>query len=197
MHRWQMLAVLCFSAVSLGSGGCGSGSGGTKARPEDKFLGLWQLDGTMTSFSLVCPQAFGTAAQSFSIWQSLDMQRGVLTGISEVSTACLQPGLSFDVDTSGNILQLVNPDPYTTKAPLCETLITNDPTTGNPLVASLTFTSASFTLLQPISGQPPRGLLTGTASGPLVNFDPINGPTQTDTCTYTGSGDTFHHMTQL
>jgi hypothetical protein len=60
-------------------------------------------------------------------------------------------------------------------------------------VAFLTFSNASFTLLQAVSGQAPRGLLTGTASGPLVDFTT---QTQVDTCTYSGSGDTFHHMTQ-
>ena len=80
--------------------------------------------------------------------------------------------------------------------PACETLITHDQTTGDPLVANLTFTNATFTLLQAVTGQAPRGLLSGTASGPLLDFNPTTGPTQVDTCTYSGSGDTFHHMTQ-
>jgi hypothetical protein len=191
--------ALILAAAVLGAIGCGGSSSSTNAGPAEKFIGRWSIVGTTTTFGLNCPNTF-TAPISFPNWTELIFDRGVLTDVTETSPACSAPGLSFNSDTKGTVLSVVNPDPYTSLPPDCSLTIGSD-ANGIPVFLDLIFTNLTFTQLAAVQGQAPQALLAGTASGKVTRDDgsAATGPpnfVQSDTCTYSGSGDKFQRMTQ-
>jgi hypothetical protein len=193
-----MLAVVFCGAASLGSIGCG-GDSGPAATPADKFIGRWETDETTTTskFTLTC-QTNGTL-NNFITWFSLDFERGTLTDLSDVSTSCTQPGLSFDVDTSKTSLSLVSPDPYLVapnNQPTCVSSLGSDGN-GGTFYLVFTPTTATFTLLAHTAGSVPMGLFAANGSATVVDVSSTGAASMADTCTYTGTGDQFHQMTRL
>jgi hypothetical protein len=202
MHRriglpFGMAAVVLCGALSVALGGCGDSSSGTTAGPGAKFLGRWELDGTSSTFTLSCQNR--GVINNLPFWTEMLFEEGVLTDVSEVSPVCFQPGLSFDVDSTKNAVGLVTPDPYRTapdNMPTCE-LSGGTDANGNQLFLVLNFDSASFTRLQQTAGQAPKGLWAANGSGSIIAIDTTGAASTDDTCTYIGSGDTFHQMTKL
>jgi hypothetical protein len=181
-------------AVALGAIGCGSSSSSTSSGPGAKFIGNWELDTVSSTFMVDCPVA--GLSGSTPIWGELIFERGVLTDLTETSTACLPPGVDFDADSKGTTLTAPNPDPYTNLPPECDWFLGND--ANGPVIIKVSFTSLTFTLLQSSTANTaPTGLLAGTGSGPLIQIDPTTmKPAQTDTCTVSGTSDRFHQMTR-
>jgi len=181
--------------AGLLAAGCGSSSSGNSDGVAEAFMGVWDIEGSTTSFTVTC-QTAGTG--SFAIWQELDLDHGVLADLTDVSGACVPPGMSFDVDKTGVTASLVNPDPYTGSAPLCRYVLGTD-SNGNPAFIDFTFSDLSFTKLQASStSKAPRLLLAGDGSGPFMQDDGTNmgNYVQVDTCTISGNGDIFHRTTQ-
>jgi hypothetical protein len=183
-------ALLMATLFGLGCGGSGGDSDGAAAA----FMGHWEIEGATTSFTIICPTLGVTGAQV--IWTELVLDHGVLADLTDVSTACVTPGISFDV--AGVAASAVNPDPYTGNAPLCRSILANDPN-GLPIFIDLSFSDLTITKLQTSTTEKaPRVLFAGTASGPLMeddgtgtgNFAPV------DTCSLSGTGDVFHRTTQ-
>jgi hypothetical protein len=189
-HVTALLAP-CLAAVI--AGGCG-GSDGPSLGPAAKFLGRWEIDITGSStFNINCPMVLlsGPAA----VWGELVFEKGVLTDATEASGNCLPPGIGFDV--SGTTLAAANPDPYSGMAPLCELTLGAD-VNGFPVYLDLSFTALSFTLLQAVADQAPTALLSGTAAGLIAQEDGsgTGNYVVVDTCTYSGTGDKYHRMSQ-
>ena len=198
MNRGLMGAFLV--AGLLGSG-CGSSSSGNSDGVAEGFMGTWELDGTNTSFTLTCPntQAIGTLL--FPIWTELDLDHGVLAPLTDVSNACVPPGMSFDVDSGGITASVVTPDPYSGGPALCRFSLGSD-SYGVPAYIDFSFSSLTITKLPDSgSGKAPRVLFGGSAMGPLMMGDQTvqDNLVMTDTCTYmnyVGGGDIFHRTTQ-
>lgn len=191
-----MLLLIVGAAVSLGLGGCGSDSG-TTVGPEEKFLGRWELDSAMSTFSLNCT-TLGQVTD-FPVWVELEFEHGTLTDVSETSRACAQPGLSFSLGAGNTSLTLATPDPYR-MAPnnmaTCAVDVGTD-ANGNRQNLVFTFQTATFTLTQTAAGQAPQGVWAASGSGTLFSVDAMTGAASTaDTCTYGGTGDNFHQMTR-
>jgi hypothetical protein len=186
-HLKSLLAP-CLLAVLAGA--CG-GSNGTSLGPAGKFLGRWELD-TASTFDLNCPTLMLSGAP---IWVEMVFEKGVLTDATESSGSCVPPGIGFDVN--GTKLSATNPDPYTGMAPLCELTLGRD-ANGFPVFLDLSFSALDLTLLQTVANEAPTAALSGVASGVIAQEDgSLTGHyVQVDTCTYTGSGDTFHRMSQ-
>jgi hypothetical protein len=186
-------AVLAAALLVLG---CGGGSGGSSDGAAAAFMGHWEIEGTTSSFTLSCPQTIGNVA--FPIWSELVLDHGVLSDLTDVSTACSAPGINFDIDSKGVVAAAVNPDPYTGAAPLCHWVLFAD-ANGLPVFVDFTFTDLTITKLQTTSSEKaPRVLYAGTAAGPLVQDDGSGAGNfvTVDTCSYTGTGDVFHRTTQ-
>jgi hypothetical protein len=184
-------ALLTASLLALG---CGGGSSSSTDGAAAAFMGHWALEGTTTSFSITCPTLAATGAQV--VWTELVLDHGVLADLTDVSTACVTPGISFDI--AGDEASAVNPDPYTGNAPLCRSILGND-ANGIPIFIDLTFSALTITKLQASTTEKaPRVLYAGTASGPLMEDDGTGTGTfkTADTCTYAGTGDVFHRTTQ-
>jgi hypothetical protein len=185
-----------FLTVSLLALGCGGGSGGSSDGAAAAFMGHWEIEGATSSFTISCPATVGSVA--FPIWTELVLDHGVLTDLTDVSTACSAPGINYDIDSKGTMATAVNPDPYTGNAPLCHWILGAD-ANGLPVFIDLTFTDLTITKLQAsASDKAPRVLYGGSASGPLMQDDgTASGNFVTaDTCTYSGAGDVFHRTTQ-
>jgi hypothetical protein len=172
---------------------CGGSSGGADLGPAGKFLGRWSLDSTTTSFAVACSQ---TGAQ-LNFWSELDFDRGVLTDVSETSTTCLAPGMAFDLDSSGATLSVPNPDPYTGMEPHCVVSLGTD-ANGFTVYFDMTITSLDFTLLPAVKDKAPSGLLSVTANAVIAQDDGtgMGNYVIADTCTYSGTNDTYHRMSQ-
>ena len=186
-----ILLTVCLLAV-----GCGGGSSGSSDGAAAAFMGHWELEGTTTSFTITCPQTVGSVA--FPIWTELILDHGVLTDLSDVSTACSAPGINYDLDSKGVEASAVDPDPYTMAAPLCHWVLGAD-SNGLPVFIDFTFSALTITKLQTSSSdKAPRVLYAGTATGPLMQDDgTASGNFVTaDTCSYNGVGDVFHRTTQ-
>jgi hypothetical protein len=181
------LGTFVAAAALLGAGcGSSSSSGGSA------FTGNWELDSTTSSFTLNCPATLGNVAGA-ALWVELVFDTGVLTPITESSGTC-GPGLAFNASSSA--LTIANPDPYTTQAPVCDVSLGND-SAGNATFLELSFNSLTFTLLSPMAGEAPKGLLAANASGQVLSQDATTGAVSSiDTCTYVGAGDIFHRMTK-
>lgn len=190
------LALLAPFVLAALAGGCGSDGGGSASLgPAGKFLGRWELDGTTSTFAINCPATMlGGAA---AIWGEMVFEKGVLTDATETSGACLPPGLAFDADKTGVILSVANPDPYTGAAPICSLNLGTD-ANGFPAFLDLTFSALDLTLLQVVANQPPKAILAGAATGVISQEDGSGTGryVQVDTCTYSGTGDTYHRMSQ-
>jgi hypothetical protein len=188
-HLKSLLAP-CLLAVLAGA--CGGSSGGASLGPAGKFLGRWELD-TATTFTINCPTVM--LSGSAAIWVEMVFEKGVLTDATEASGACVPPGIGFDVN--GTKLSATNPDPYTGMAPLCELTLGAD-NNGFPVFLDLSFSALDLTLLQTTAGDAPKAALSGVASGIIAQEDGTGTGhyVQVDTCTYSGSGDTFHRMSQ-
>ena len=173
---------------------CGGSSGGNDLGPAGKFLGRWSLDSVTTTFAISCSQ--GTGAP-LNFWSELDFDRGVLTDVSETSTTCLAPGLAFDLDPSGVTLSVPNPDPYTGMEPHCLVSLGTD-AMGFTVFFDITVTSLDFTLLSPVKDKAPSGLLSINANAVIAQEDGsgTGNYVVADTCTYAGTNDTYHRMTQ-
>jgi len=174
--------------------GCGGGSGGSSDGAAAAFMGHWALEGDTTSFKITCP-TLSIAGPQF-VWTELVLDHGVLADLTDVSTACVTPGISFDI--AGDVASAVNPDPYTGNAPLCRSVVAND-ANGFPVFIDLTFSALTITKLQTATTEKaPRVLFGGTASGPLMEDDGtgMGNFVTVDTCSYTGTGDVFHRTTQ-
>jgi hypothetical protein len=186
-------AVLAAALLALG---CGGGSGGSSDGAAAAFMGHWELEGATTSFIITCPTVGVSGAQV--VWTELVLDHGVLADLTDVSTACVTPGISFDLDAKGVVASAVNPDPYTGNAPLCRSILGND-SNGNPVFIDLTFTDLAITKLQTSSTEKaPRVLFGGTGTGALMADDGTGTGNfvAVDTCSYTGTGDVFHRTTQ-
>jgi hypothetical protein len=184
-----------FLLAGLLAAGCSSSSSGNSDGVAEAFMGHWEIDGMTTSFTVTCPN---TGMGTFAIWQELDLDHGVLADLTDVSNACVPPGMSFDVDKAGVTASVVAPDPYTGSAPLCRYVLGAD-SNGNPVFIDFSFSDLTMTKLQASSAsKAPRLLLAGTASGPLMQDDGTNtgNSVAVDTCTIIGSGDIFHRTTQ-
>lgn len=195
MSSWDRGFKGAFLLAGLLGAGCGSSSSSNPDGVAEAFMGRWDIDGATSSFQLTCPQ---TGMGTFPIWSELDLDHGVLADLTDISTACVAPGMSFDVEKGGTTASVVNPDPYTGNAPLCRYVLGTDQN-GNPAFIDFTFSELTITKLQASStSKAPRVLLEGTASGPLMQDDGTNmgNFVQSDTCTITGSGDVFHRTTQ-
>jgi hypothetical protein len=183
------------TACLLGAG-CGGGSSGDSDGAAAAFMGHWEIEGTTTSFTITCPTIAISGAQV--VWTELVLDHGALADLTDVSTACVTPGISFDVDSKGVVASAVNPDPYTGSAPLCRAIVADD-MNGIPIYIDLTFTALSITKLQASStDKEAKVLYAGTASGPLMEDDGTGTGNfvTADTCSYTGTGDVFHRTTQ-
>ena len=189
-----LFALLVPCLLAVGGGGCGGGDGGTDLGPGGPFLGRWQIDASST-FMINCPMVM--LSGNAPVWTELVFEKGVLTDVTEASATCIPPGLSFDVASGGLAMGVVNPDPYTGAAPLCSLTLGSD-AMGFPVYLDLTFTALEFTLLQAVAGQAPTALLSGTATGVIAQENGTGTGTYVavDTCTYSGSGDTFYRMSQ-
>jgi hypothetical protein len=184
-------ALLAASLLALG---CGGGSGGNSDGAAAAFMGHWEIEGTTTSFKITCPTIGVSGAQV--VWTELVLDHGVLADLTDVSTACIAPGISFDVDSAGVSASAVDPDPYTGNPPFCRTILGND-SNGSPVFIDLTFTDLTITKLQTsASEKAPRVLYSGTGSGALMADDGTGNFVTVDTCSYSGSGDVFHRTTQ-
>lgn len=183
------LGAFVVSAALLGAG-CGSSSSGSGSA----FTGNWELDSSTSSFTLTCPATPGLQnVPNALLWTELVFDTGVLTPITEASGTC-GPGLAFNASNSA--LTLANPDPYTTQPPVCDISLGAD-ANGNATFLELSFSSLTFTLLSPMKGEAPKGLLAANATGQVLQQDPITGGfNAVDTCTYVGAGDIFHRMTK-
>ena len=189
-HVMALLAPL----LAVASVGCGGGSSGTSLGPAAKFLGRWEIDlSAPSTFTINCPTVM--LSGSAAVWGEMVFEKGVLTDATEASGNCLPPGLGFDVN--GSKLSVANPDPYTGMAPICELSLGAD-ANGFPVYLDLQFSALDLTLLKAVSGEAPTALLTGTASGAIFEEDgtATGHYVQADTCTYSGTGDTFHRMSQ-
>jgi hypothetical protein len=189
-HVTSLLAPGLLAVLAIGCGG----SSGTSLGPAAKFLGRWEIDLTApSSFKISCPVIM--LSGSAAVWGEMVFEKGVLTDATEASGNCLPPGLGFDVN--GSKLSVANPDPYTGAAPICELTLGAD-ANGLPVYLDLSFTALDLTLLKPVSGEAPTALLTGTATGAVAQDDGtgMGHYVQVDTCTYSGTGDTFHRMSQ-
>jgi hypothetical protein len=185
-----------FLLAGLLGAGCSSSSSTTNSDGvAEAFMGRWEIEGASSSFALTCPN-FGMGM--VPIWTELDLDHGVLSDLTDISNACVAPGMSFDVDKGATTATVVNPDPYTGNAPLCRYVLGSD-SNGNPAYIDFAFSDLTITKLQASSSsKAPRVLLAGSATGPLMQDDGTNmGNTiQTDTCTIMGTGDVFHRTTQ-
>jgi hypothetical protein len=183
-------AFLASASAALLGAGCGSSSSGSSSA----FTGNWELDSTTSSFTLSCPHTTGLESVPQAVlWTELVFDTGVLTPITEASGTC-GPGLAFDA--SSTALTLSNPDPYTNQAPECDLSLGAD-ANGNSTFLALSFSTLTFTLLSPMKGEAPKGLLAANATGQVLQQDPITGAfSATDSCTYVGAGDIFHRMTK-
>jgi hypothetical protein len=176
------------AASSLIAAGCGSSS----SSGGSAFVGRWEMDSATSSFNLNCPNTTGLMnVTGAGLWVELVFEPGVLSDITEASGTC-GTGLAFKASSTG--LTLVNPDPYTSQPPVCGLSLGTD-MNGVSTVLAFTFDSLTFTLLSPMSGQAPKGLFAGSATGQLFQ-DPGTGAQMVDTCTYAGAGDIFHRMTK-
>ena len=184
--------LLTASLLTLGCGGGGSSDSDGAAAA---FMGHWALEGATTSFSITCPTLGASGSQV--VWTELVLDHGVLAALTDVSTACVTPGISFNI--AGDEASAVNPDPYTGNAPLCRAIVAND-ANGIPVFIDLSFTDLTITKLQASSTEKaPRVLFAGTASGPLMEDDGsgTGNFVTADTCTYSSTtGDFFHRTTQ-
>ena len=183
-----------FLAAGLLVLGCGGGSGGNSDGAAAAFMGHWALEGTSTSFKISCP-TLNISGPQF-VWTELAFEHGVLADLTDVSTGCVTPGISFDI--AGDVASAVNPDPYTGNAPLCRSVLAND-ANGLPIFIDLTFSALTITKIQAATtDKAPRVLFGGTASGPLMEDDGtgMGNFVTVDTCSYSGSGDVFHRTTQ-
>jgi hypothetical protein len=173
--------------------GCGGSSSGSNLGPAGKFIGRWSLDTINTTFGITCTQGSG----SVNFWSELDFEHGVLSDVSETSPTCLAPGLALDVDSSGAVLGISNPDPYTGQTPLCSIGLGAD-ANGLTVYLDLTVTAFDFTLLAPVKNKAPTALLSITATGAIVQDDGtgMGNYVQSDTCSYSGTNDTYHRMSQ-
>jgi hypothetical protein len=189
-----MLGALALTACGA-LAGCGGSSSSSSLGPAGNFIGRWELDGTTSTFSINCPTSMLSGAAA--IWVELVFDHGVLSDLSETSGACLAPGIAFDVDSKGTVATVSNPDPYTGMAPVCSLVIGND-TAGLPVYLDLTFTNLTFTSLAAVKDQAPTALLSGTATGAIVQDDGsgMGRLVQTDTCTYSGTADRYHRMSR-
>ena len=182
--------------ASILAAGCGGGSSGDPDGAAAAFMGHWEIEGATTSFTIICPTIAVSGAQV--VWTELVLDHGALADLTDVSTACITPGISFDIDSKGVVASAVNPDPYTGNAPFCRSIVANDPN-GLPIFIDLTFTDLTITKLQTSTTEKaPRVLFAGTASGPLMEDDGsgMGNFVPADTCSYTGTGDVFHRTTQ-
>jgi hypothetical protein len=186
------LLAAVFAVLPAACGGS-SGGGGVVTGPESKFLGKWSLDTLQTTFSIAC--SAGGAQLNF--WSELDFERGVLTDVSETGSTCLPPGLAFDLDSSNASISAANPDPYTGAASLCSISLGSD-AMGFTIYLDLTISSMDFTLLPASTGKAPTGVLSITANGAILQDDGtgMGHYVQADSCTYSGTNDTYHRMTQ-
>jgi hypothetical protein len=194
--RGRLGCAAVLLAAGLAAAGCGGSSSSNPDGLAEGFIGHWEVEGATTSYTLTCPNTVG--AVSFPIWTDLVLEHGVLSDLTDVSTACAPPGMSFDVDKKGVVATVVAPDPYTSNAPLCRFVVGSD-SNGLPVYIDFSFTSLTFTKLQDSgTGAAPRALWGGAAAGPLMEDDGTNtgNLVQADSCTYSGSGDIFHRTTQ-
>jgi hypothetical protein len=186
-------AFLTASLLVLGCGGSSSSDPDGKA---GAFMGHWEIEGATSSFTINCPATLGSVA--FPIWTELVLDHGVLTDLTDVSTACSAPGMSFNIDSKGVVASVVDPDPYTGNPPLCHWVLFAD-SNGLPVFIDWTFTDLTITKLQTSSSEKaPRVLFGGMAMGPLMNDDGsgTGNFVTADTCSYSGTGDVFHRTTQ-
>jgi len=185
-----------FLIAGLLAAGCGSSSSGNPDGVAEPFMGHWDIEGGSSSFTLNCPATFGSL--TFPIWGQLELDHGVLSDLVDESGVCSSPGIGFDVEKGGVTAQVVDPDPFTQKAPLCELVVAVD-SNGLPVFIDFSFSSLKITKL-PTSGtdKTPRILYGGAAAGPLMQDDGTSSGNnvQIDTCTYSGAGDSFHRTTQ-
>jgi hypothetical protein len=185
-----------FLTTCVLAAGCGGGSGGPSDGLAEAFLGHWEIESSTSSFTISCPNTLGSGA--FPIWTELVLDHGVLSDLTDTSTACAAPGISFDVDSKGVVATAVNPDPYSGAAPLCQWVLGPDQN-GFPIFINFSFSVLTITKLASSgTGMAPKILFAGNASGPLMQDDGTGTGTNvmTDTCTYGGSGDVFHRTTQ-
>ena len=121
----------------------------------------------------------------------------MLTDLSEQSGTCLVPGVSFDVDSKGVTATVANPNPYTGTLPICSLAIAAD-SAGFTVFLDLSFTALTFTAAAPVADQAPTAFLAGTATGAILQDDGTGtgGLVQTDSCSYSGTGDRYHRMSK-
>ncbi|HEY7370895.1 MAG TPA: hypothetical protein VIF57_01870 [Polyangia bacterium] len=196
IKRIGVLALCAPCVLAAFAGGCGSDGGGSASLgPAGKFLGRWELDGTSSTFTINCPASM--LAGAAALWGEMVFEKGVLTDATETSGNCLPPGLAFDVDKTGVILSVSNPDPYTGMAPVCSVPIGTD-AGGHTVFLDMSFTALDFTLLQTTAKQAPKAMLSGTGTGAIAQDDGTGtgNYVQVDTCTYSGTGDVYHRMSQ-
>jgi hypothetical protein len=176
--------------------GCGGGSSSDSDGAAAAFMGHWEMEGATSSFTISCPLTVGSVV--FPIWTELVLDHGVLTDLTDVSTACSAPGIDYNIDSKGVEASAPNPDPYTGNPPLCHWVLGADQN-GLPVWVDFTFTALTITKLQTSTTEKaPRVLYAGTATGPLMQDDgTASGNFVTaDTCSYSGTGDVFHRTTQ-
>jgi len=192
-RRSAAVGLLALVVAVLPAACGGSSGGGVDLGPAGKFLGKWELDTLNSTFSIACT----AGGASLNFWGELDFDKGVLTDVSETSGTCLPPGLALDVDSSNSALTATNPDPYTGATPLCSISLGSD-AMGFTVFLDLTISNMKFTLLPAAKDQAPTGLLSVTANGAILQEDGsgTGNYVQADSCTYSGTNDTYHRMTQ-
>jgi hypothetical protein len=195
LHVPSLLAP-CLLAVLAGA--CG-GSSGPNLGPAAKFLGRWEIDFTSsgTTFAIECPTSMITT-RAYLVWGEMVFEKGVLSDATESSGGCLPPGLAFDVGTGGSALTLSDPDPYTGAPSVCTRTIGAD-ANMIPIFLDLSFSALTLTLLEAVAGEAPKALLSGAATGQIVQDDGTrtgNFVVVDTSCIYSGTGDTFHRMSQ-
>ncbi len=192
---------LVLTAMSLVFVVSAASCGGTKTeppRPEDAFLGRWEIvDISTTSFMLTCPNVAG---QAYLQWVHLVFEHGSVTDLNETGGINDQfgctPFLGYNVN--GDVASIVNPDPYLGGPPACDALAFDN--TGAP-VALLEFSPDAtwkFTLSAPVANKPPQGVLSGAATVTPFVPDASGNLAPQPACAYTSGtgGDAFIQVTQ-
>lgn len=184
-----------FLVAGMLAAGCGSSSSGNSDGVAEAFIGHWEPEGSTTSFTVTCASM---GMGNIPIWNEVELDHGVLADLTDVSNACVPPGMSFNVDKTGVTASVLNPDPYTGNMPECRYVVGSD-SNGIPAYIDFTFSDLTITKLQASStSKAPRILLAGTASGGFMQDDGTGtgNYVQSDTCSYSGTGDIFHRTTQ-
>jgi hypothetical protein len=181
--RLAAFALLGLSAI----GACGSSS---NSDAFGEFAGTWRVEpGTtavpLSSFELNCPTS--QIVGPLSLWDRLVMEPGTLSDLIETSGPA-DCQFAFDVDMAGRIASVATADPYTMAAPECIVFVPEiADAAGDSFFLDMKPISWTFSLLQPVMGTAPPGLLEGSASGALIAVSPTTGiATNADSaCTYT------------